>query len=191
MSGEYDKQEAVPDTEPLAIEHFAQAARALEAEAFLARYGDRFLIHQGPLEPERRVKRPMRTAIMLSGGPLLDPGTPGPPPGADLLVFPLRQTGRSPYPRIITVGRTKNNDVVLPDAMISKFHALFKEADGKLLCQDADSRNGSFVDGKRAPTTKGGKGLEVGAGSRVKFGLLEFWFVSGTELQELARRSFP
>src|ERR1700685_2411915 len=99
MSGEYDKQASVPDTEPLAIEHFAQAARALEAEAFLARYGDRFLIHQGPLEPERRVKRPMRTAIMLSGGPLLDPGTPGPPPGADLLVFPLRQPGGAPSSR--------------------------------------------------------------------------------------------
>jgi hypothetical protein len=191
MRGESDERDPERQTEPIAIEQFAKDARTLDAVAFRARHGDRFLVHRGPLEPERRVKRPMRTAVFLDGVPLAAPARVGPPPSADLLVFLVRQTGRSPFPRIITIGRTRNNDVVLPDVMISKFHAFFKEEDGKLLCQDAESRNGSFVDGKRAPSTKGGKGLEIGSGARVKFGLLEFWFLCAAELQELARRSCP
>jgi hypothetical protein len=187
MSGESDDK----DTEPLSIERFGKDARTLDAAAFLARHGDRFLVHHGPLEPGRRAKRPMRTAMILVEGLLSAPRSAGPPPGADFLVFPLRQTGRSAFPRIITIGRTKNNDVVLPDVMISKFHAFFEEEDGKLVCQDAKSRNGSFVDGKRAPGNHRGKGLEVGPGAMIKFGLLEFKFLSGAELQELARHSCP
>jgi len=187
MSGESDKL----DTEPLAIAHFAKDSRVLDVDAFRARHGDRFLVHRGPLAPARRVKQPQRTAIMMIPGPLELAPTVGPPLGADLLVFPLRKTGRSAFPQMITVGRTKNNDVVLPDVMISKFHAFFKEENGKLICQDADSRNGSFVGGKPAGSTQRGKGLEVGPGAIVKFALLEFWFVNGKDLLELVRRSSP
>ena len=191
MSGETDEPDAEPNTEPLPIGQFAKDARTLAADTFRARHGDRFLVHNGPLDPKRRVKRPTRTAMMLVDAPVTASAAAGPPPGAELVVFPLRQTGRSPFPRIVTVGRTKNNDVVLPDVVISKFHAFFKEEDGKLVCQDAESRNGSFVDGTRAPGTKGGKALEVRPGAMIKFGLLEFWFQNGAELQELARRSSP
>src|SRR4051794_40548232 len=41
------------------------------------------------------------------------------------LVLAVRKT-QSTFPSMITVGRTKNNDIVIPDVMISKFHAFFR-----------------------------------------------------------------
>jgi hypothetical protein len=165
------------------IDDFVADSRALDADAFRLRHGDRFLVHEGPLEPGRRVVHPQSTVDAKAA-----PVSEGSPPKPDLLVFPLRQMGRSAFPRMITVGRTKNNDVVLPDVMISKFHAFFKEENGQLVCQDAESRNGSFVDGKRAPSTRRGKGLKVEPGAVVKFGPLEFEFLSAANLWDLARR---
>src|SRR5205814_569075 len=53
----------------------------------------------------------------------------GPPPVAApvatserTLVCPVRKTTRA-FPSMITIGRTSNNDVVLNDVGISKFHA--------------------------------------------------------------------
>ena len=51
---------------------------------------------------------------------------------------------------ILTIGRTEGNDIVLPLPQISKNHAqlIFDEA-GDLFLIDTESRNGSFVNGKK------------------------------------------
>ncbi len=183
--------------EPLPIDHFARDARA-DLALFQARYGSYFLVRNGPLAPERRPKRPQVTVVMRGlGAAKSDPPNEGAPPKAasgrpsqaqaEIFVFPIRRTGRSPYPSMITVGRTKNNDIVLADVGISKFHAFFKEEDGKLVLHDAESRNGTTVDDAPAPTAKAGKPATVTRGSKVRFGLLEFWVVDAAGLQELAR----
>jgi hypothetical protein len=176
--------------EPQSIDEFSRDARVLEAVAFRARYGEGFLIHHGPLQPERRVKQPQRTLVI---DPSQAPAEPmrGPLPSSELRVYAVRNTGRSPYPRIITVGRTRNNDVVLPDIVISKFHAFFKEEDHTFFLSDADSRNGTFVDGKPVPSTKQGKAVSVNPGAKVRFGMIELWFVDAAGLAELVRQSVP
>jgi hypothetical protein len=178
----------------LPITQLTGDARALDLPAFRARHGEYFLVRSGPLSPDRRPPRPQRTIVMkdldsaMRDGDVAAPA-PGPRPGADLIVFPVRPSGRSPFPHMITVGRTKNNDVILSDIGVSKFHAFFKEESDGLFLQDAESRNGTFVDGKAVPTKKAGKAVPVTTGTKVKFGMLEFWLLRAAELQDLARRA--
>jgi hypothetical protein len=51
----------------------------------------------------------------------------------------------------VTVGRTSNNDVVVPDASVSRFHAVLDHhaASGLWSIVDVDSSNGVFVRGER------------------------------------------
>lgn len=188
MSGESEDE----INEFFELAHFARDARSLDTEAFRARHGVHFLVRRGALSPERRPKRPQHTIALKDGLPA-DATTArrGPSPSPDLVVFPVRTTGRSPFPSIITVGRTKNNDVILSDIGVSKFHAFFKEEDGKLFLQDAESRNGTFAAGLPVPTKKIGKPSDVVPGTKVKFGMLEFWLLDAADLQDLARRTFP
>src|ERR1700761_7231244 len=52
--------------------------------------------------------------------------TPGVPErGGRPLVLPLRKV-QSTFPSMITIGRTDNNDLVVADEQISKFHAFFR-----------------------------------------------------------------
>jgi len=182
-------------TAPLPLSRFAADARALGESDFGARHGNAFLLHQGDFDPTRRPIRPQQTMIM-GRSELPPPGSEPAPARASeaaramgsLRVYPVKHTGRSPFPRIVTVGRTKNNDVVLQDVSISKFHAFFKEEEGQFLLSDGESRNGTFVEGERAPTAKQGKPMLLRSGNRIKFGALEFRFVTAKELVALARQ---
>jgi pSer/pThr/pTyr-binding forkhead associated (FHA) protein len=75
--------------------------------------------------------------------------------------------------------------------VVSKFHAFFKEEDGKLLLQDADSRNGTRVDDQPVARKKASKGTVVGPGMKIGFGLLDFWLLDAAGLRDLARQSYP
>jgi len=97
---------------------------------------------------------------------------------------------------MITVGRTRNNDIVLPDESVSKFHAFFREADAteppapadgprRMLLQDAGSRNGTLFNGGPVPTAKQGDPLVVSMGGQVRFGLVELTFLDAAGLREL------
>jgi len=183
-------------TAPLQLAHFGADARALSEEDFAARHGSAFLLHHGNLDPTRRPLSPQATMIL---GRVLPPEGSVPPPavfrkpeGHDALgalrVYPVRHTGRSPFPRIVTVGRTKNNDIVLADISISKFHAFFKEEGGQFFLADGKSRNGTFVDNDRALPTKQGKPTLLRSGFRVKFGAVEFRFIDAKELLALVRQ---
>ena len=61
-------------------------------------------------------------------------------------VLPLAKRVDNAVTNKITVGRTANNDIMLKHGSISKFHATFEEAD-RLLLRDADSKNGTSVNG--------------------------------------------
>ena len=61
-----------------------------------------------------------------------------------LVIAPVRKR-LDLFPEMITVGRTGNNDIVIPDATVSKFHAYFRVTDKGLEIVDAGSRNGTKV----------------------------------------------
>jgi pSer/pThr/pTyr-binding forkhead associated (FHA) protein len=106
------------------------------------------------------------------------------------IVFPIVKNQENAFGRGITVGRTGNNDVVLDDGTVSRFHAWFqRETDGRYIVTDAGSKNGSFVGGVRLTPRRPSP---VSDGTRVRFGHVEltFYLASGFT-KVLARRMGP
>ena len=63
-----------------------------------------------------------------------------------------------------TVGRHRNNDIVISDPKVSSFHARLDRAAGGFVVVDLKSRNGSFINGRRVETgaLKNGDELRMG-----------------------------
>jgi len=89
------------------------------------------------------------------------------------------------FPEMITIGRTSNNDVVIPDATISKFHAYFRTTETGLELVDAGSRNGTRVMG-RVLVPK--QPAEVSVGARVKFGSIDLTLRDAADTWEVIRK---
>jgi hypothetical protein len=74
----------------------------------------------------------------------------------------------------LSVGRTKENDLSLDDASVSKIHASLSVNDlGQLIVADTGSTNGTFVNDERIAY---GKAIVVGDPGKVKFGVVEVDF---------------
>lgn len=69
------------------------------------------------------------------------------------------------------VGRTKENDLWLEDASVSKHHAaLVLGADNQLMVADTGSTNGTFVDGMRIAY---GKAIAITDSDKLRFGMVD------------------
>ena len=67
----------------------------------------------------------------------------------ELAIAPLRKRpGGNAFTGMITVGRADNNDLVISDGTVSKFHAYFRRLGQRWTITDANSRNGTMVDGQ-------------------------------------------
>jgi hypothetical protein len=93
----------------------------------------------------------------------------GPMPGSPFAapVVKVQET----FPSMIMLGRTLNNDIVVGDTSISKFHAFFRVGPATIEVADAGSRNGTFVGDKKL-TPKQMERLKPG--DRVRFARLAF-----------------
>jgi pSer/pThr/pTyr-binding forkhead associated (FHA) protein len=129
------------------------------------------------------LRRPTR-AHLTAAIPVFDPATidcdasaQAGPSRDTPLVLPIRKR-HSSFPSMITVGRTENNDLALPDITVSRFHAFFRHGGGgsqrsdRLELADAGSRNGTWLAGRRLL----GKGplQALSIGDVVRFGSLSF-----------------
>jgi len=66
----------------------------------------------------------------------------------------LHIPGRPPLPleggdRVWTLGRSSRNDITIPDASLSRFHARISLKDGVATLEDLGSRNGTSLNGER------------------------------------------
>lgn len=99
------------------------------------------------------------------------------PRGGEPLVFQVMKGANlaNAFGMGITVGSTDNNDIVLPDHSVSRFHAFFQQdpKDGVWKLTDAQSKNGSFIDGQRLEPQKP---VSVPSGARLRFGDVEVLF---------------
>lgn len=76
--------------------------------------------------------------------------------------------------RRLSVGRTKENDLTIDDASVSKIHAsLVLNAENQLMIADTGSTNGTFINERRISY---GKAQPIGAGDKVRFGSIEVSF---------------
>ena len=101
---------------------------------------------------------------------------PSRPHQGEALVFDVRKqpTKNNAFAMGVTIGRIDSNDVPLDDVSVSRFHAwLQTDARSWTLC-DAESKNGTFLDGKRlTPNQK----LPVKDKAKLKFGEVEVIFL--------------
>lgn len=163
------------------LEAFQPAARSLSPADFEDRHGPGFLL--------------LSTAgLHLPSGPAMtevrldDDEDAGSECTADIavLVYPLRQ-GEQPMGHLITLGRTSNNDVVVPDVSVSRIHAFVKAPSGApLQILDANSTNGTTVNGRSVPAQGHGSGVDLKSGDSVRFGQVEFTFVDAAAMREFA-----
>jgi hypothetical protein len=70
------------------------------------------------------------------------------PQVGDLEVYPLLKKPGAAFADMITVGRTGNNDVVLADVTVSRFHAFFRRRGERWIVCDAGSKNGTRLAGE-------------------------------------------
>ena len=54
----------------------------------------------------------------------------------------------------LTIGRHPDNDIVPKDAAVSHHHAVIERMGEKLIVLDRESRNGTFVNGKKVQSTE-------------------------------------
>ena len=99
-----------------------------------------------------------------------------------LELYPLVKKPNAPFPDMITIGRTPNNDVVLRDATVSRLHAFFRHRESKWQIADGGSKNGTFLDGVPLLARRE---KEVATGQTVKIGDLELTFYTAEELFKL------
>jgi hypothetical protein len=127
------------------------------------------------MEEEERCFR-TRTSV---GVPMLGVGEP--------LVFSVLKHRENAFGRGITVGRTGNNDVVLDDGTVSRFHGWFqRDSDGGYTVTDAGSKNGTFLGGTRLVARRPSPLTD---GTRLRFGQVEVtFFLPAGFLKMLARR---
>lgn len=121
----------------------ATLALSLTREQFRMRFGCWFLCSDTGVA---RPPRPQQTDVWKveeNTGNVALPTVEGPPFAAPLMKV------QEQFPSMITVGRTQNNDVVVADTSISKFHAWFRVVGERIELADAGSRNGTFVGDKR------------------------------------------
>ena len=70
-------------------------------------------------------------------------------PDDNYLIIPVVKAEGRPFPERIGVGRTRNTDIFLASNDISKYHAYFTWEGDRWFITDADSSNGTSVDGVR------------------------------------------
>jgi hypothetical protein len=167
----------------LQLDAFRHDCIAREADWIRSVHGDGFLLHHGSLDslhaPGRLPARTVSAESVRDGDGLS--------PQWNFLVFPLRSRHKASV-AFISVGRAEANDVVIPDMSVSVFQAFFfRHADGRLFLQDANSKNGTFVDDVRVPSQGNGEPVALEAGARIRFGSVDLTYLPAEEFRDFVR----
>lgn len=101
------------------------------------------------------------------------------------MVVRVKKQAANAFQSRITVGRTTNNDVVLDDASVSRFHAWLEHDDAEWKVADAGSKNGTFLNGQKL---KPKKLVTLSVEARLKFGDVPASFLSPKSLIALLKK---
>lgn len=151
------------------FEEFWPLLRALSREAFLAEYPHPFLLEvTGGAAPPPAL---FHTVHDLSRSRIEAPDDPEVGVTPESRVFGVRKF-TAQFAGKITVGRSKNNDVMVDDPRVSKLHSYVTVADSVHTLVDAESSNGTFHNGERLPPMGRAKLAnrdQVGFGGNARF----------------------
>ena len=73
---------------------------------------------------------------------------------------------------VLTLGRQKDNNIVIRDPFVSKKHFKIVEDEKKYFLEDLNSSNGTFLNGERIQDA-----VKLSNGDRIAIGDIEFLFV--------------
>jgi hypothetical protein len=168
---------------------FVQEAKSLSRTSFMRSHAEPFLLHSGTLQPgvepqggfETRAfaeaKRPAALSQALRDGRL------------DLAIgmaAPLTKRAKNPFLDRIYVGRTANNDVVVPQTTVSKVHAYFtKKDDGAWYLVDCGSHNRTFIEEQELARDQPHR---LADGAAIAFGGYAVLFLESGHFYEVLRR---
>jgi pSer/pThr/pTyr-binding forkhead associated (FHA) protein len=71
------------------------------------------------------------------------------PTASSAVFFEVKKSAKNAFAEEITVGRTGNNDIVIEDNSVSRFHAYFGLTEKGWTVVDAKSSVGTYLGGKR------------------------------------------
>lgn len=109
-------------------------------------------------------------------------GITGEGPARGLEVYPLSKKPGAPFADMITVGRTANNDVVVNDITVSRFHAFFRHRGEAWVVCDAGSKNGTSLEGD---VLEARKERLIVSGQQVRVGDIELAFYTPDDLFDI------
>jgi hypothetical protein len=180
------------------LESLVVLAKQLDRSEFAQRYSGPYLIRQRTVEEIRGRANPVSglTAAALPIirtplGELFDPaevtqrGVATPvfrPISVENPIFPehfeayrVEKSDRNVFADGVTIGRTQNNDVVVPLASVSKFHAWLTQKDGAFYAHDARSRFGTFIGAEAVPSDSD-EGALLASGAVLRLGEVPLTF---------------
>jgi hypothetical protein len=141
------------------VQQFAEEYRRLGEDAFKRLYPWPFLVALGMAGELRRPRASGTNLIQLADGIL----ERGPIAGRVFALVKARYSPKGP----ITIGRTAENDVVIPEYSVSRKQCFIALVEGNYRITDWGSANGTLVDdldiGKMSPKVlRGGEILTLG-----------------------------
>lgn len=170
------------------VQDYFAAAQELSRDGFAQRFGYAFLMRRSNADDGndwRFITQSVSSADLTLRRLLAEAGVELPPEVASRHLFPLVKHEGSPWSERFSIGRARNNDVALPDGSVSKLHAYAFIDAGATSLQDAGSRNGTFVKGRRlVPNDK----VRLAAGDEVTFGRVEMAFFDARGLYDFITR---
>lgn len=125
-------------------------------------------------EPASNDERSLHTASGV--GPVPFKGEP--------ILLLVKKTKQNAFQRI-TIGRTPNNDLVIDDDSVSRFHAWFQKPGAQWELVDAGSKNGTFVSVKKLGAKKP---HPLTGGEKLRIGTVDAWFLLPQRVLERLRR---
>ena len=80
---------------------------------------------------------------------------------------------------MITIGRDRENDIVLDSDSVSRRHARIEHRDARIYLTDLDSTNGTYVNDDNEPV----RDCQLRRGDQVKIGDTIFKYLSGSDVE--------
>lgn len=171
---------ALPFVAPKTLTDLLAVSSRLSLDEFLRTFDCHYLVASGLLSGSLREGRERSDTGVLELGERVShsPSVPNPQAGA---VFAVRKErrGAGPDAAKITVGRSRDEDICIPDSSVSHRHAHFEREGEVLFLVDDDSRNGTFVNLNRLKT---GVGSPVHDEDVITFGRVSYQLFSPAAL---------
>lgn len=176
---------ATEPREPTLIPYrdFVKEYKGLDREAFLAKVRDPHLVLHTTLNPEESDEPTARFLTIQ-----FRPSQAGEVDAGPQAVIPVvKRHGANAFTMMITIGRAMNNDIVLPDARVSKFHCYLRRVGASWVVSDANSTNGTKVEEVELPTERS---LPLRSGAQLVLGgTLVLEFLEPAALHERIRQA--